>query len=149
MSQKKLSRCLVNFMSQNFCEISLATLYTGLVVFHCSWIENSTRFLLVLVNKSLFNRFELKPFHHFFSCLLNFKEKLLLIRQCLKFVDILDFLLLVLARNASERYDTVPVWTGPKTGTITDRTRVNNQLFCSKNQTSTITVRYLSRVNAA
>ena len=26
-----------------------------------------------------------------------------------KFVDISDFLLLVLARNASERYDTVPV----------------------------------------
>ena len=55
----------------------------------------------------------------------------------------------VLARNATERYDSVPVCTGPKTGTIMDRTSVKSQLFRSKNQTGTITVRYRSCVNVA
>ena len=32
---------------------------------------------------------------NFLNCLLNFKYKLLLIRQCLKFAEMLDFLLLV------------------------------------------------------
>ena len=69
-------------------------------------------YLLVFIGsykKPLFDRFELKTLHDFFSCLLNFKQKLLLIRQCLKFVDISNFLFLVLARNATERYDNVPV----------------------------------------
>ena len=102
---------LGEFYEPVFCEFSVPTLYTELLVCHCSWIENSTRFsfcrcLTILffsvgicwfsVNKPLFDKFELKALHYFSQCCLwNLKYKLLLIRQCLKFVDISDFLLLV------------------------------------------------------
>ena len=62
-----------------FCEISLATLYIALPICYCNEIENSTRYsfswclslfifwyLLVLINKLLFDRFEPKTLHHFF-----------------------------------------------------------------------------------
>ena len=42
------------------------------------------------------------------------------------------------ARNATEWYNSVTVWTGPKPGTIMDWTRVNSQLFRSRNQTGTL-----------
>ena len=83
---EKTQSVLGEFYEPVFCEISLATLYTGLPGCHCSWIENSTRFsfswclslflcwyLLAVINKPLFDRFEFKTLHHFFSCLLNFK----------------------------------------------------------------------------
>ena len=51
MHRHSLSHCLRKtqsvpgeFYEPVFCELSLATLYTGLLVCHCSWIENSTRF---------------------------------------------------------------------------------------------------------
>ena len=51
---------------------------------------------------------------------------------------------LVLARNVLERYDSVPMWTGPKTGPVWT---VNFSV--SKIRPVTITVQYHSRVNIA